>query len=204
MIQFKEISLAFGDQVVFADFNLNIAEGEKVLLRAASGRGKSTLFKLLLGFQRSDQGEILFKGRRLDRNNLCYFRRNIAYVSQDVDLRNLKVWDLINEIFDYKYNRTISITKEKVMELIDFFLLPADLITKEVGQLSGGERQRLGLIICIMLNRPVWLLDEITTGLDQESKKVLVNYVLKQHKTVLIISHDQIWSKNNLVRVEEW
>ncbi|MCG8514686.1 MAG: ATP-binding cassette domain-containing protein [Halanaerobiales bacterium] len=204
MIQFKEISLAFGDQVVFADFNLNIAEGEKVLLRAASGRGKSTLFKLLLGFQRSDQGEILFKGRRLDRNNLFYFRRNIAYVSQDVDLRNLKVWDLINEIFDYKYNRTISITKEKVMELIDFFLLPADLITKEVGQLSGGERQRLGLIICIMLNRPVWLLDEITTGLDQESKKVLVNYVLKQHKTVLIISHDQIWSKNNLVRVEEW
>ncbi len=204
MIQFKEINLAFGDQVVFADFNLNIAEGEKVLLRAASGRGKSTLFKLLLGFQRSDQGEILFKGRRLDRNNLFYFRRNIAYVSQDVDLRNLTVWDLINEIFDYKYNRTIPITKEKVMELIDFFLLPADLITKEVGQLSGGERQRLGLIICIMLNRPVWLLDEITTGLDQESKKVLVNYVLKQHKTVLIISHDQIWSKNNLVRVEEW
>lgn len=204
MIQFKEINLAFGDQVVFADFNLNIAEGEKVLLRAASGRGKSTLFKLLLGFQRSDQGEILFKGRRLDRNNLFYFRRNIAYVSQDVDLRNLKVWDLINEIFDYKYNRTIPITKEKVMELIDFFLLPADLITKEVGQLSGGERQRLGLIICIMLNRPVWLLDEITTGLDQESKKVLVNYVLQQHKTVLIISHDQIWSKNNLVRVEEW
>ena len=204
MIQFKEINLAFGDQVVFADFNLNIAEGEKVLLRAASGRGKSTLFKLLLGFQRFDQGEILFKGRRLDRNNLSYFRRNIAYVSQDVDLRNLKVWDLINEIFDYKYNRTIPITKEKVMELIDFFLLPADLITKEVGQLSGGERQRLGLIICIMLNRPVWLLDEITTGLDQESKKVLVNYVLKQHKTVLIISHDQIWSKNNLVRVEEW
>ena len=204
MIQFKEINLAFGDQVVFADFNLNIAEGEKVLLRAASGRGKSTLFKLLLGFQRFDQGEILFKGRRLERNNLFYFRRNIAYVSQDVDLRNLKVWDLINEIFDYKYNRTISITKEKVMELIDFFLLPADLITKEVGQLSGGERQRLGLIICIMLNRPVWLLDEITTGLDQKRKKVLVKYVLKQHKTVLIISHDQIWSKNNLVRVEEW
>ncbi len=204
MIQFKEINLAFGDQVVFADFNLNIAEGEKVLLRAASGRGKSTLFKLLLGFQRFDQGEILFKGRRLERNNLFYFRRNIAYVSQDVDLRNLKVGDLINEIFDYKYNRTIPITKEKVMELIDFFLLPADLITKEVGQLSVGERQRLGLIICIMLNRPVWLLDEITTGLDQKSKKVLVKYVLKQHKTVLIISHDQIWSKNNLVRVEEW
>lgn len=137
MIQLKEINLAFGDQVVFADFNLNIAEGEKVLLRAASGRGKSILFKLLLGFQHADQGEILFKGRRLERNNLFYFRRNIAYVSQDVDLRNLKVWDLINEIFDYKYNRTTPITKEKVTELIDFFLLPADLITKEVGQLSG-------------------------------------------------------------------
>ncbi|MBF8983852.1 ATP-binding cassette domain-containing protein [Lutibacter sp. B2] len=204
MIQFKEINVRFKDHVIFENFNMNVMKGEKVLLSAPSGKGKSTLFKLLLGFQKVDHGDIIFNGKQLEKDTLKYFRLNIGYVSQDVDLRNQKVWDSMMEIFSYKHNRHIKVTKQKVIDLIAYFNLSTDIIDKEVKQLSGGERQRLGLIICILLDRDVWLLDEITSGLDKDMKERVVDYVLKQNKTILIISHDKIWSKNDLIRIEEW
>lgn len=204
MIQFKNISLSFNNKIVFENFNLEIRQGEKLLLRAQSGKGKSTLLKLLLGFQKPDSGEILFNDKVLKKENLLYFRKNISYVSQDVNLTNKKVWDLITEIFSYKYNRHIEITKNKVLGIVKYFKLPENVFEKEVSELSGGERQRLGLIICILLDRPVWLLDEVASGLDKDMKDIVVDYVLKQNKTILIISHDKIWCKNDLARIKEW
>lgn len=204
LIQFKDINLSFHDKKVFENFNMNVKKGEKILLSGPSGKGKSTLFKLLLGFQKPDSGDILFKGKPLDKNNLKYFRRDLGYVSQDVDLINKNIWDLIHEIFSYKQNRHIKINKDNVLDIAKFLNLPEAILEKEVSQLSGGERQRIGLIICILLDREVWLLDEVTSGLDKDMKQKVVDYILEQDKTVLIISHDKIWSNNDIVRVEEW
>ncbi|MCT4595123.1 MAG: ABC transporter ATP-binding protein [Anaeromicrobium sp.] len=204
MIQFKNIHLSFNGKTLFKDFNMNIKKGEKILLNAPSGKGKSTLFKLLLGFVKPHKGEIILDGKNLEKNNITYFRKNIAYVSQDVDLRNDKVWDLILEIFSYKNNRHIEITKDKVLDIFKYFNFSEDIMEKKVSELSGGERQRLGLIICILMDRHVWLLDEVTSGLDKEMKEKVVDYVLKKDKTVLIISHDKIWSKSDLIRTKEW
>ncbi|MFD3157106.1 ATP-binding cassette domain-containing protein [Haloimpatiens sp. FM7330] len=204
LIQFKDINLKFKDKIIFDNFNMDVLKGEKIVLNAPSGKGKSTLFKLLLGFQKIDRGTILFNNKILEKKTLVYFRKNIGYVSQDVDFKNGKIGDLIDEIFSYNCNKHIKITKEQITHLVEYFNLPKDTLEKEVKQLSGGERQRLGLIICILLDRPVWLLDEVTSGLDKYMKEKVVNYVLKQDKTVLIISHDKIWTENNLVRVEEW
>lgn len=204
LINFKNVNLRFQDKEIFHNFNMDIKKGEKILLNAPSGKGKSTLFKMLLGFQKLDSGHIVYNGINLEKNNLIHFRSNIGYVSQDVDLMNQKVWNLINEIFSYKNNKHIDINKEKVIKFAQYFNLPLDILNKETKQLSGGERQRLGLIICILLDRQVWLLDEITSGLDKEMKEKVVDYVLKQDKTVLIISHDRIWAENEIVRIEEW
>lgn len=182
---------------------MNIKEGEKVLLSAPSGKGKSSLFKLMLGFIRPNKGEIFLKEKKLQRSNLPYFRKYIGYVSQDVDFRNNIVWDLLVEIFSYKQNRGLEMNRGKVLAIMEYFNLSKSLLEKEVNQLSGGERQRLGLIICILLDRPLWLLDEVTSGLDKEMKEKVVDYVLKQDKTVLIISHDKIWHKEH-IRIEEW
>lgn len=204
MIRFENINLEFDDKVLFDKFNMTISKGEKVLLRAPSGKGKSTLFKLLLGFKKQDNGEIIFDNHRLGKDTIHYFRENIAYVSQDIDLSNKNVWDLITEIFSYKLNKSKAISKEKVMDLFKYFTLPSKLLCKEINQLSGGQRQRLGLIICILLDREVWLLDEVTSGLDSALKELVVQYVLKQDKTILIISHDNVWLEKNNVRIEEW
>ncbi|WP_099191810.1 ABC transporter ATP-binding protein [Tepidibacter mesophilus] len=204
MIKFKNINLRFDNKVIFENFNMNIMDGEKILLKSPSGKGKSTLLKVLLGFHKIDSGEISFDSKKLEKNNLVYFRTNIAYLSQDVELRNQNIWDLIVEIFSYKYNKHIKITKDKFLDIANYFDLPKDIIKKEVRELSGGERQRLGLVICILLDRKVWLLDEVTSGLDNDMKQRVVDYVLNQDKTVLIVSHDNIWSENYIVRIEEW
>lgn len=204
LISFKNIDLRFQDKVIFNDFNMDIEKGEKILLNASSGKGKSTLFKVLLGFQKVDRGHIVYNDIKLDKNNLFHFRSNIGYVSQDVDFSNQKVEDLINEIFSYKNNRHIDINKEKIISLALYFNLSSDILNKYTKHLSGGERQRLGLIICILLDRQIWLLDEITSGLDKDMKDKVVEYVLKQDKTVFIISHDKIWTEKEMIRIEEW
>ena len=204
MIEFKNIDLSFNNRKVFGNFNLKVNRNEKVVLIAPSGKGKSSLFKLLLGFQKPDKGEIIFDEKVMNKNNLSYFRKNIAYVSQDVDLRKISVGCLIDEIFQYKQNRHCNIQRTQVEQTMATFKLSEDVLDKQVSDLSGGERQRIGIVICILLDRSVWLLDEVTAGLDKEMKEIVVDYVIKQDKTVIVISHDKIWSNNEAITIREW
>lgn len=201
MIQFKKINIAFDNRILFNEFTLSICKGEKVLISAFSGKGKSTLMKTLMGFQRPDSGEIIVDGEVLSRETLQTIRSQIAYVSQDVELGQKTCGQLLHEVFTFKSNRHVAVDKEVFVTYGQKFGLPNGFLEKSIHQLSGGERQRLGFIICVLLDRPIWVLDEITSGLDKELKEILVKYILESDKTVLITSHDEIWLKQSSVRV---
>lgn len=203
MIAFKNIYLKYGEQVVFDDFSLSIEKGSKVLLRAPSGKGKSTLIKLLLGFEKPEKGDILLNDRALNKSSIHGFRQSIGYVSQDVDLKNDIVHELINTVLSYKCNKHIPYDSEHILELFKQFELEQDILNKKVGLLSGGQRQRLGLVICILLNRDIWILDEIISGLDHDLKRKVVDFVMAQDKTIIIASHDDLWLEES-VKVEVW
>ena len=79
--------------------------------------------------------------------------------------------------------------------------LPQDTLQKNVDALSGGERQRLALIMGILLDRDIWILDEITTGLDLTLKTKMVELVLSYNKTILVVSHDDIYQNRGLREV---
>jgi len=81
-----------------------------------------------------------------------------------------------------------------------FFEFDEKLLDKTIYDLSGGERQRLGLIMAIMLNRPVYLLDEITSALDTELKERVAEYFAKTDNTVIAVSHDDVWMKTGNFR----
>lgn len=203
MIRFEHITLQFNNKFIFSDFNLEIETGEKVLLRAPSGKGKSSLVKLLLGFLKPDAGEIFLDNEKLSKDTIKYFRKNIAYVSQDVELQNSNVLELINGIFTYKNNKHILLNNDVILETMQYFGLNADVLNKNVSNLSGGQRQRLGLVICILLDRDIWVLDEVTSGLDNELKEKVVSYIMELDKTIIIISHDDLWLTTD-VKVEVW
>ncbi len=193
MIELKNISLTYSENTLYDNFNLKVEKGELILLSGPSGSGKSSLLRMIPGFIRPHSGEVILFGQALDKHSLKSVRQKISYISQDVDFREEIVQDLIEEIFQYKINRHISSPLPKIMQLMDEFQLSQDLIHKNIRELSGGERQRLGIIICLVLDRDIWLLDEVTSALDSELKEMVVSRIGKSGKTVLIVSHDPQW-----------
>lgn len=200
-IEYRNIDLKFNERTIFSKFNLSIEKNEKVLFLAPSGKGKTTLVKMLMGFIVPDAGEIIVKGLSLSGESINTIRKNIAYVSQDADLPRGIVNHVFEEVFSYPANRHLNYRKGDLVKWLNEFSLASDTLEKTVDSLSGGERQRLALIMGILLDREIWILDEITTGLDDVLKQKIVNLVLTCEKTILIVSHDDIYQNAGLREV---
>ena len=202
MIEFKKISLNHNGKEIFSNLDLTILKNEKVLIQGKSGIGKTTFLKLLLGFETIDSGTIYFNRQKIDKFHIKNIRKQIFYLSQDIDLKEGPVDYLIEEILEA--NSIEDPGSRYLNKHLNFLELSPELLKENVSKLSGGERQRIGLLICILLDRPVWLLDEPTSALDNTMKNKIVSYVLEQNKTIVIISHDTVWSKNEKMRIERW
>ncbi len=199
MIKFKAVCLSFQGKDIFNNFNLTIPENENILIQGKSGIGKTTFFKLLLGFGTIDSGEILFNKDKIDKAHIHAIREQIFYLSQDIDLRHGTIGNLIKEILDA--NSIQHKNNNKLNKFLSFLELDFTLLEQNMKELSGGERQRIGLLICFLLNRPVWLLDEPTSALDDAMKKKIANFILNQKKTIVIISHDDVWKQHSNIKI---
>ncbi|MFC2093422.1 ATP-binding cassette domain-containing protein [Bacteroidota bacterium] len=201
MIRLNDITVKFNNAYILKDFNLTIEKGEKVLISGKSGIGKSTLLKLLLGFTLPDKGSILFKDATLDKDNIWEFRKNVAYVSQDLDIGEGEVKELIKNIFIFKSNSEAAFNKDRLTELMHIFEFDEEILSKNYEELSGGEKQRVVIIISLLLQRDIFLLDEISSALDENLKKKVIDYFLEQKDlTVIIVSHDTNHIQKNQLR----
>lgn len=204
MLLFKNIDLKTDNKLLLKRYNLEISEGEKILFNSASGSGKTSLFRMLLGFQQPANGEIYIQDQLLTEKNVQFLRRNFAYLSQDVDLPGNDLRSILADVYAYETNSQLHYNEDLVVELLHDFRLGRDFLNKAISEVSGGERQRLGLVILALLDRPVWLLDEPTSALDAEIKDLVVDFVLNSERTVLVISHDKEWTAAGKMRIERW
>ncbi len=200
MIRIEKLNKGFGPKRLFKDFSMEVKEKEKVLLRAPSGSGKSTLVKLLLGFEKPDSGTISVLEKPLSKHTLKEIRKSIAYVSQDSDLPNEKLSDILASAFSYKVNSHLTLEKDKLAEYMHLVHLEERLLDEKLNALSGGERQRFALVLALLLDRPILILDEITSGLDEELKRVVIPFILGLDKTVVVITHDSVWKDYGQIR----
>lgn len=200
MLEIKNLTWKNKDNFIFKDFNLKVLENEKILISSKSGKGKTSLLRFIMGFQKYNSGKIYIDNLELNPKNINSIRKNIAYVSQDVELKKGIVAHIIDEIFSYSNNEYFN--KNKLLDLLDYFNLKEDILNKNTATLSGGERQRLGFIISLLLDRKLYLLDEVSASLDYEMKKKVEEYILGMPKTVVLVSHDKHWDTSKFKEVK--
>jgi putative ABC transport system ATP-binding protein len=193
MLDIRNISVSYDGKMILSDFDLSVSRGEKILIKGRSGIGKSTLFRLIMGFGVQNSGEISLDGVPVDSDNIWDIRRRVAYVSQDTDIAEGKVSDLVDEVFSFKANKD-NPAKDDLEKIMKQFSLSSGLLDKEYMKLSGGEKQRIALVLALISGKDIFLLDEVTAELDADLKQKVVEMFFNNSQwTVLSISHDREW-----------
>ncbi len=194
-VEIQSICFSYtGEEDVLRHFTLDVKKGECVAITGASGCGKTTLSKLLLGLYPLGDGDIRVNGRSMRESDLTDLRRQIAYVPQEPYLFQGTIAENI------RMGRPDT-TEEEIREAAkqahahDFIMEFPEGYDTMVGErgnnLSGGQRQRIAIARAILKDTSIILLDEATSALDNESEQA-VNEALRNlqgQKTILMIAH---------------
>ena len=191
-IVFSHVKKAYGKTVVIEDLNLEIREGERLILLGPSGCGKTTTLRMIAGFEEISGGELYMNGKVV--NDLPPGERNIAMVFQSYALfPHLSVWD--NITFGLQLQKLpedeIRARAEKALEILHL----KGYEHKKTHELSGGQKQRVALCRAIVKHSPYFLLDEPLSNLDAQlrlrARKELVKIHEMYHQTLIYVTHDQ-------------
>ncbi|MFV0519085.1 MAG: ABC transporter ATP-binding protein [Lachnospirales bacterium] len=200
----KNINKSFQNKVVLEDISLVVEEGDFVSILGPSGCGKSTLLNIIAGIIVCDSGEIFFDGN--DVRNIPSKDRNAIIVFQDYALfPHMTVFDNIGYGMKIrKYNKEdISSKVLEILKIIDLL----DKINSYPHELSGGQKQRVAIARALILQPKVLLLDEPFSGLDNNIKKSMKDFVMfitkKFNTTTLMVTHDkeEAFSMSNKVAI---
>ncbi|MGC9366286.1 MAG: ABC transporter ATP-binding protein [bacterium] len=196
----EQVSVNLDPKFSVLDLNLTVEEKEKILLFGKSGSGKTTILKMFLGFVIPSQGKLFFRDEEINCRNIWDLRSQVSYVSQNNNIGDIPVKEVIDRIMSFKVNRNIQY-KHKLNQYLDLFEKPLEILDKEFSDLSGGEQQIINIIISLLLERKIFLLDEITSSLDVKLKNKVQRYFSQQEQcTEIIVSHDQSWMEFNNIK----
>lgn len=190
-IQIDNLTVRFDGRAVVERFSLSLASGERVTLTGRSGSGKSTILRCILGFTVPDGGSIAIEGEPVTGASVWKLRTRLAYVAQEPDLGTGQVRQVLESPFTYHANARLWGNRSRIPELFRRFMLPAEIMDKDIITLSGGERQRVAIVSAILLHRPILLLDEATSALDKTASQAVTDFFKSQDGlTVLSVAHD--------------
>ncbi len=177
-----------------SDINLNITAGEHVGIIGKVGSGKSSLLKLIIGLYQGENGSISIDDIDINQIDPAELRRNIGYLSQDIELLR----GSIRENIAYK---NLQVDDERLLQAaelagVSLFVnqLPEGFDT-QVGEgggfLSGGQRQAIALARALLLDEPILILDEPTNSFDNTTESIVKQRLLEysRDKTLLLVTH---------------
>lgn len=210
----SHLHLTYGTKVVYDDCSFNLEPGDKVGIVGVNGAGKTTLFRIILGQQQLDDGEITLPSLRLG-----YLPQEITippehhsitvweYVAAGRPVDNLQ--DQLNQEYEklakYPNSQAILDRITNLQDLIDSYDIAnfdyellkildkmhlSSLVDHKMSELSGGQKSKVAFARVLFENAGLLLLDEPTNHLDVETKQFVTNYLRNYKGTVLVISHD--------------
>ena len=187
VLHIENMAKSYGDKSLFSNLNLDLKRGEKVALIGENGRGKTTLFKIIMDKVEAD------KGVKVLGTNV-----NVGYYDQEQSDLNLDK-TIIDEVWDDFPNLTTS----KLRSYLASFLFTGDDVFKVINTLSGGEKCRINLLKLILSKSNLLLLDEPTNHLDIISREALEDAILEYDGTLMVISHDRYFLNKVISRILE-
>ncbi len=197
MIEFVNVKKSFDDDVILDGVSFKIARGETKIILGASGSGKSTILKLLLGLIKPDSGQILLENEditQMSERELGPIRRQMGMVFQEGALFDSLS---VRENVGYRLFEEGKISEEEaeisIRRLLGFVGLE-EAIDKMPAELSGGMKRRAGLARALVGNPRLVLYDEPTAGLDPITKRTIVELMIKlrdlEGVTSIFVTHD--------------
>lgn len=178
---------------------------DRVAIIGTNGSGKSTIIKLLSGFFKPTEGQILFDGEDIQNIDREYLRSKLSIVSQKVVLFNRSVIDNICYATDTPKEEVIEILdKLKIMNVFKKLPQGLDTMAGSRGEkLSGGQRQIIYLLRSYLSNKPITIMDEPTAAVDAFHKKYVTQMINEMSKktTMIIVTHDSEFAASFPVKI---
>lgn len=196
MIRIKDLHKRFGDNVVLKGFDMELMEGENLVIMGKSGSGKSVMIKCLMGLMQPDSGIVEIMEERvleMEHQELDYLRKKIGFLFQGSALYDSMT---VKENLEFPLRKQ-NMPQDKKDKLV-FQALESvgllDAIELLPNELSGGMKRRIALARAIILHPKIIIYDEPTTGLDPITAKEIVQLMRDIQKiygsSALIITHD--------------
>ena len=189
MIKVNNLSFARGNTLIYKGINFKILPGELLLIKGANGVGKTTLLSNIVNFTDPLEGSITYNGTEIDNHTASQFflyigETNFAYDALSLN-QNIEYWLSIHNV---KFDKSIK------NKSVNFFFQNINL-DKKFYQLSFGQKKKLQLLLLMLVNKPVWILDDPFSGLDSKSIQnvnTLFEKKLENKGIIILTSHQGI------------
>ena len=196
VVAFEDVSLAFDDHVVLDRVSFRLGRGGMIICLGASGAGKSTILRLLLGLLRPDSGRIFINGERVDtmsEHDLMGVRADIGMVFQEGALfDSLTVRENTGYRLFEETKQPLADVDRRVATVLAFVGL-SEFADRMPAELSGGQRRRVGIARAMAASPRLILYDEPTTGLDPITALAIDAQIVKlrdlEGVTSVIVTH---------------
>jgi len=188
LVELKNVSKAFGDNVIIEDSSIEIDRDDKIALIGANGKGKSTLLRIIAGVENFSVGE-----RKWGHNVEESF-----YAQHQLEALNIN-----NTILDEMRECGSQMTDVELRGLLGCFLFSGDDADKKIKILSGGEKARVALAKVIVSKANFLMLDEPTNHLDMHSCDLLIDALTKYEGSIILVSHDRYFVSKTANKIWE-
>ena len=187
LVELKDISKAFGENVIVEHTGGEIDRGDKIALIGANGKGKSTLLRIIAG-------EESYEGERKWGHNV----EESFYAQHQLEALNIN-----NTLLDEMKECGSQMTDVELRTLLGCFLFSGDDTDKKIKVLSGGEKARIALAKTMVSKANFLMLDEPTNHLDMHSCDLLIDALKKYEGTLILVSHDRYFISKTANKIWE-